>query len=61
MDKQEDIIGILKTALQEIASNPPHEGRFADCDGDIFWSTCPTCEELIDTAQQALDKVRDLE
>lgn len=61
MDKQQEIISILKAALNEIAAMESPYLRLRDCDNNWFEDYCYSCDERIEIAREALEKVRDLE
>ena len=61
MDKQQAIISILKAALKEIAEMKSPYLRLRDCDDNWFEDYCYSCDERIEIAKEALEKVRDLE
>lgn len=61
MDKQQEIIRILKAALEEIASMEIPHFKYVDLDGGWDWADCFSCEERVDIAQEALNKVKELE
>lgn len=61
MDKQQEIISILKAALKEIAEMKAPYLKLRDCDDNWFDDYCYSCDERIDIAKEALEKVEALE
>jgi hypothetical protein len=61
MDKQQEIISILKAALNEIAEMKSPYLKLRDYDDNWFEDYCYSCDERIEIAKEALEKVRDLE
>ena len=61
MDTQQEIIKILKAALEEIASMEVPHCKCEDLDGAWDWADCFSCEERVDIAQEALKKIKELE
>lgn len=61
MDKQQEIISILKAALNEIAAMEAPYLKLRDCDDNWFEDYCYSCDERIGIAREALEKVRALE
>ena len=61
MNKQQEIISILKAALKEIAEMKAPYLKLRDCDDNWFDDYCYSCGERIDIAKEALEKVEALE